>query len=128
MCLTLSALRALTRTLTLFHSVIAISAEERLFTVPGHSDCRLSTTLTLLEPGPDKEYNFSSRSPKDPLGGGRDSKEECYYRIYACSNYIKGHVTAATFPTGVLDTRTCEIVLLTLHFMLLFTVWNSVQK
>lgn len=32
-----------------------------------------STALTLLEPGHDKEYNFSSRSRKDPRGGGKET-------------------------------------------------------
>lgn len=55
----------LSHTLPLFHSVIAISAERRLF-IPSHAACRGdSTRLTLLKSDFTEEYSFSSRYPKD---------------------------------------------------------------
>lgn len=73
MCLTLSGLCALTRTLTLPFCHCHLGRRETVL-FPATLTARKSTALTLLEPGHNEEYHFYSRSLKDPRGGGGEEE------------------------------------------------------
>lgn len=103
-----SLAHTLSLTLPLFHSVIAISAEQRLF-IPGHAECK--GTAHLCKSYFTEEYSFSSRYLKDQREQGKKKvRKNIVWTSFHFSYCIRKSEPAGCV-TGIFHPISSEIVL-----------------